>query len=82
MHLTMSLTLEIWQGLGSKHSVAFSNSKNSYMTSDRLDSKCNSKCRTFSMLGSNLSIACKRQEKSCQELRVHSWLMSLTKRIL
>ena len=82
MHQTTSLTLQIWQGLCSKHSVAFSNSKSSCMTSDRLDNKCNSRCRTFSTQGSNLSIACKRQEKSCQELRVHSWLMSLKKRIL
>ena len=82
MHQTMSLTLQTWQELYSKHSVAFSSSKNSCMMSDKLDNKCNSRCHTFSTQGSNLSIVCKRQEKSCQELRVHSWLMSLKKRIL
>ena len=81
MHQTMSLTLQTWQGLYSKRSVTFSNSKNSCMMSDRLDNKCNSKCRTFSMLGSNLSIACKRQEKFSQELQVLSWLMSHRKLI-
>ena len=68
MHLTTSLMLEIWQGLCNKHLVAFSNSKDSCMTSDRLDNKCNSKCRTFSTQGSNLSTKFKRQAKSCQEL--------------
>ena len=81
MHQTTSLTLQIWQGLCSKHSVAFSNSKSSCMTSDRLDNKCNSRCRTFSTQGSNLSIACKRQEKSCRELQVLSLLMSRRKLI-
>ena len=81
MPQTTSLTLEIWQGLCSKHSVAFGNSKSSCMMSDRLNKKCNSRCRTFSMQGSNLSIACKGQAKSCQELQVHSWLMSRRKLI-
>ena len=82
MHLTTSLTLQTWQELCSRRSVAFSNWKNSCMTSDRLDNKCNSRCRTFSTLGSNSSIACKRQEKSCRELQVLSWLMSRRKLIL
>ena len=81
MHQTMSLMLQTWLGLYSKHSVAFSNSKSSCMTSDRLDNKCNSRCRTFSTQGNNLSIACKRQAKSCRELQVHSWLMSCRKLI-
>ena len=81
MHQTTSLTLQIWLGLCSKLLAAFSNWKNSCTTSDRLASKCNSKCRTFSTQGSNLSIACKRQEKSCQELQVLSWLMSRRKLI-
>ena len=65
MRQTMSLTLEIWQGLCNKHSVTLSNSKNSCMMSNRLDNKCNSKCRTFSTQGSNLSTEFKRQAKSC-----------------
>ena len=36
MHLTMSLTLQTWQGLYSKRSVVFSSSKNSCMTNDKL----------------------------------------------
>ena len=76
MHQTMSLTLQIWQGLCSKHSIAFSNSKNSCMMSDRLASKCNSKCRISSKQGSNLSTDFKKQVQSCQELQAHSWLMS------
>ena len=82
MHQTAFLMLQIWQGLCSKHLVAFSNWKNSCMTSDRLENKCNSKCRTFNKLGSNLSIKSTKQAKSCQELQVHSRLMSLKKRIL
>ena len=80
-HQTMSLTLQIWQRLCSKHSVAFINSRNSCMTSYRLNNKCNSKCRISSKQGSNLSNEFKKQAKSCQELQAHSWLMSLRKRI-
>ena len=82
MHQITSLTLQIWLELCSKHSVAFSNSKSSCMTSDRLDNKCNSRCRTFSTQGSNLSTKFKKQANFCQELRAHSWLMNLKKRIL
>ena len=82
MHQTMSLMLQIWQELCSKHSVAFSNLKNSCMTSNRLASKCSSKCCISSKLGSNLSIVFKKQARSCHELQVHSWQISFKKLIL
>ena len=82
MHQTTSLTLQIRQGLCNKHSVAFSNWKNSCMMSNRPASKCSSNCCTFNKPGSNLSIEFKKQAKSCQELQAHSWLMSHKKLIL
>ena len=82
MHQKTSLTLQIWQGLCNNHSVAFSTWKNSCMMSNRPVSKCNSKCCTSNKPGSNLSIEFKKQEKSCQELQAHSWLMSPKKLIL
>ena len=81
MHQTMSLMLQIWLGLCNKHSVTFSNWKNSCMMSDRLDSKCNSKCCTFNKPVSNLSIDSMKPAKSFQELQAQSWLMSLRKQI-
>ena len=81
MHQTMSLTLQTWQGLYRELSVAFSNSKNSCMTSNRLDSKCNSKFCTSSMPGSNQNTVFKKPVKFSQELQVLSWLMSRRKLI-
>ena len=54
MHQTTSLTLQTWQGLCIKHLVAFSSSKNSCMTSNNLDSKCNRKMLHFQQDGQQL----------------------------
>ena len=82
MHQTTSLILQIWQGLCSKHSVAFSNSKNSCNMRNKLDSKCNRQCHTSSKQGSNLSTEFKKQAKSFHESQVFSWQMSLNNLIL